>query len=68
MFKVFKIFMIFIYSRVKTARGSTVSVGAATPAILMAIFLFLLPQVQTTLSIKYSFLMRISSITGFPGV
>ncbi|XP_023326559.1 solute carrier family 13 member 2 [Eurytemora carolleeae] len=30
--------------RVKTAKGSKVSVGAATPAILMAIFLFILPQ------------------------
>ena len=31
--------------RTETARGSEVVVGAATPAILMSILLFILPQV-----------------------
>ena len=56
--------MLFItYCSVKTAKGSKVSVGAATPAILMAIFLFILPQVLIRLFI-YLFILSFNSFTG----
>ena len=35
--------------RKEAVSGSMISVGAATPAILMAIFLFILPQVTVVI-------------------
>jgi hypothetical protein len=42
-----------VWCSVETARGSKVGVGSATPAILMCVLLFILPQVRNSRIIFY---------------